>query len=60
MEAKNAAGVLFLSSKTGRVLLNLRAPYKKHNLTWSLFGGMMEDSESPKECLLREMEEEMG
>lgn len=42
------------------MLLNLRAPYKTHNLTWSLWGGMMEGNETPKECLEREMAEEMG
>ena len=57
---KYAAGTIFLCSNTGRVLLNLRAPYKTHKLTWSLWGGMMEESEHPKDCLLREMEEEMG
>lgn len=57
---KYAAGTIFLCSKTGRVLLNLRAPYKTHKLTWSLWGGMMENEEHPKDCLLREMEEEMG
>jgi 8-oxo-dGTP pyrophosphatase MutT (NUDIX family) len=59
-EQKSGAGAIFVSSKTGRVLLNLRAPHKTHNLTWSLWGGMIEGDETPKECLLRELEEEMG
>jgi 8-oxo-dGTP pyrophosphatase MutT (NUDIX family) len=59
-DLKSGAGALFVSSKTGRVLLNLRAPHKSHNLTWSLWGGMIEGDETPKECLLRELEEEMG
>lgn len=57
---KEACGAIFLSKKTGRVLLNLRAPDKSYKLTWSLWGGMVENGESIKECLLREMEEEMG
>ena len=57
---KTACGAIFLAANTGRVLLNLRAPYKSHSLTWSLWGGMIEDNESPKECLEREMKEEMG
>lgn len=57
---KIACGTIFLSSKTGRVLLNLRAPYKTHKLTWSLWGGMSEEGETPKDCLLREFSEEMG
>lgn len=60
MNQKSGAGAIFLSAKTGRTMLNLRAPYKSHNLTWSLWGGMIEDNETPKECLLRELKEEMG
>lgn len=57
---KEACGAIFISKKTGRVLLNLRAPDKTFRLKWSLWGGMMEHQETPKECLLREMSEEMG
>jgi len=57
---KVGAGAVFLSAKTGRVLFNLRAPYKTHRNQWSLWGGMVENGESPKECLLREIEEEAG
>ena len=57
---KTACGAIFIAAETGRVLLNLRAPYKSHKLTWSLWGGMMEGKETPKECLVREMHEEMS
>lgn len=57
---KTASGALFVSSKTGRVLLNLRAPYKTHKFEWSLFGGMIDGKETPKEALDRECSEEMG
>ncbi len=57
---KTAAGALFVSSKTKRVLLNLRAPYKTHKYEWSLFGGMIDGDETPKEALDRECTEEMG
>lgn len=60
MSKREACGTIFLSRKTGRVLLNLRAPYKSYKLTWSLWGGMMEAGETPKQCLLREFNEEMG
>ena len=60
MTNKEACGTIFLSKKTGRVLLNLRSPHKTYNLKWSLWGGMREGNETPKECLLREMNEEMG
>jgi ADP-ribose pyrophosphatase YjhB (NUDIX family) len=58
--AKIGVGAIFVSIKTRRVLLNLRAPHKTHPMQWSLWGGMMELGEQPKEALLREMTEEMG
>lgn len=57
---KTAAGAIFLCVKTNRVLLNLRSPHKTHKLHWSLWGGMAENTESPTECLLREINEEVG
>lgn len=57
---KIGVGTIFVSIKTNRVLLNLRAPHKTHSMCWSLWGGMMEDGENPKEALLRELSEEMG
>ncbi len=57
---KTGVGTLIVSVKTNRVLLSLRAAHKTHSQQWSLFGGMMEDGEQPKEALLRELEEEMG
>ena len=60
MAQKNGAGALFISAKTGQALYCLRAPYKTHKLTWSLWGGMLDGDETPKEGLFRELEEEMG
>ena len=57
---KIGVGTIFVSARTGRVLLNLRAPHKTHPMSWSLWGGMMEQNENPKGALLRELEEEMG
>lgn len=57
---KIGVGTIFVSTKTNRVLLNLRAPHKTHSMCWALWGGMMEDGEQPKEALLRELTEEMG
>ena len=57
---KIGVGTLFVSKQSYRVLLNLRAPYKTHSMSWSLWGGMMEEGEQPKQALLRELSEEMG
>jgi ADP-ribose pyrophosphatase YjhB (NUDIX family) len=57
---KIAVGTIFVSTKTRRILLNLRAPYKTHAMCWSLWGGMMEEGEQPQPALMRELEEEMG
>jgi len=60
MANKVGVGTLIISTKTSRVLLTLRAPHKTHAQQWSLFGGMVEEGEQPKEALLRELTEEMG
>lgn len=57
---KQGAGVLFISKDTKRMCLSLRSPYKTHGMHWSLWGGMIEENETPKECLLREFKEEIG
>ncbi len=57
---KIGVGTIFVSKKTNRVLLNLRAPHKSHSMCWSLWGGMVEVGEQPKDALLRELTEEMG
>lgn len=57
---KTAVGTIFVSTKTQRVLLNLRAQHKTHSMCWSLWGGMVEDLEQPKDALLRELSEEMN
>lgn len=53
-------GTLIVSTKTKRVLLNLRSPHKTHAMQWALFGGMVERDEQPKDALMRELTEEMG
>lgn len=57
---KMGVGALFVSYKTRRALLNLRAPHKTHAMCWALFGGMVEANEQPKDALLRELMEEMN
>ncbi len=57
---KSGVGALIIATKDSRVLLSMRASYKTHAHQWSLFGGMVEPGESPKDALLRELSEEMG
>ena len=57
---KTGVGTLIAATSTSRVLLNLRAEHKTHSLCWSLFGGMIEQNEQPKDALLRELSEEIG
>jgi len=57
---KVGVGTLIVSTKTKRVLLNMRAPHKTHSLQWALFGGMVEKDEQPKDALIRELSEEMN
>lgn len=60
IKTKMGVGTLIVCSRTSRVLLNLRAAHKTHSMCWSLFGGMVEEGEQPKEALFRELSEEMG
>jgi 8-oxo-dGTP diphosphatase len=55
-----ATGLLF--DRTGRLLIYLRdnipsIPFPDH---WDLFGGFVEDGESPEQALVREVDEELG
>ena len=66
MENKNlqqkkffAGGFLF-NPKTNQVLLHKRDGRAAVNPNqWGFFGGLCEDGETPKECLLREWKEEL-
>ncbi len=57
---RGAAGVLFLCSKTGRVLLQQRSEHGDAAGTWACFGGGIEKGESPDEAARREISEETG
>lgn len=57
---KMGVGTIFVSTRSKRVLLNLRSPHKTHSMCWSLWGGMVEKDEQPKDALLRELTEEMN
>jgi len=53
------SGALFYTLKTNRFLL-LHRTKSKHNNVWGLVGGTNEDSETPWNGLLREIQEELG
>ena len=55
-----ASGCLFLSTDTGRIMLQQRSGEVNHPRTWGFFGGKAEKGERPNEALLREIEEELG
>lgn len=55
-----AAGSIFLSSKTGNILLNFRSTDVSYPNTWSFWGGMVRPSELLFEGLIRELKEEIG
>jgi ADP-ribose pyrophosphatase YjhB (NUDIX family) len=55
-----AAGVVFLAKNTGRCLLQLRNSNKRFKNTWGFWGGVIENNESPYECIQRELREEIG
>jgi 8-oxo-dGTP diphosphatase len=55
------SGGFFYNPKTQAVLLHLRDGNTLENPNkWALFGGSNEGSESPKECFIREIKEELG
>ncbi len=54
-----AVGTIFLSLKTDRILLGLRSTDSSHPLTWSFFGGKVEEGETLGYALQRELKEEL-
>ena len=54
-----AVGTIFLSIRTNRILLGLRSADSSHPLTWSFFGGKVEEGETLGVALQRELDEEL-
>lgn len=54
-----ACGAVVYAKKTNRVLFLLRSG-ERHNNTWALAGGKVEQDESIKQALARELVEEIG
>lgn len=60
-EALSWSGCFFDDPESKQVLLHLRDGNTKHNPhSWALFGGLSEAAETPVECLIREVSEELG
>jgi 8-oxo-dGTP diphosphatase len=55
-----AASKIILTNKENKVLLQLRSKNHSHPGSWALFGGHIEDSETPEEALIREIKEEIN
>lgn len=55
-----AAGAIFLSKKTKRVLLNFRSKHVSKGATFGFWGGKLEHNESTLDGLTREIKEECG
>ncbi len=54
------AGVLIISKDTGKILVAKRSEEVNEPGTFGIFGGKMEDGETPKQAAKRELEEESG
>jgi len=49
-----------LIERNGRILIAQRQAGQKHGLKWEFPGGKVEESETPREALQRELEEELA
>lgn len=52
--------VAAIIERDGRILIGQRQPEQSHPLQWEFPGGKVEPSESPKQALARELEEELA
>lgn len=57
---RRGAGVLVLSSETGRILLPYRSTKVQEPHTWGTWGGAIDDGEDAAQAAIREMREEGG
>jgi 8-oxo-dGTP diphosphatase len=52
--------VAAILERDGRTLIGQRTPEQSHPLKWEFPGGKVEAGETPKQALVRELEEELG
>lgn len=57
MKKKVAAAIVHLD---GKILITRRAPGEKLAGMWEFPGGKIEHEETPQECIIRELREELG
>jgi 8-oxo-dGTP pyrophosphatase MutT (NUDIX family)/spore germination cell wall hydrolase CwlJ-like protein len=55
-----AAGCIFVAKDTGRILLSHRSDSVNEPNTWGTWGGKIDESETPAQAVIREIEEETG
>jgi len=60
MNVHRAAGILLIDDEKRMILQHRDAGAPTHPNTWALFGGRIEDGESPEEGAIREIKEELG
>jgi 8-oxo-dGTP pyrophosphatase MutT (NUDIX family) len=54
------AGCVMYAESTGRLLLALRSPYVNEPNTWGVWGGKLDNNETPEQAAIREVKEEAG
>lgn len=57
---KRAAGCLFIANDTGRYLIAHRSAHVQEPNTWGTWGGALDEGETPKQGVTREVREESG
>lgn len=57
---RQGAGCIVLAQSTGRILLPLRSDSVQEPGTWGVWGGAIDEGQSPSESVVRELQEEAG